>query len=531
MSIFGKVKQALGFSDVDDYFDSMDDERSNISSVSNENKLGEKPTEMSVNDIYSDGEKQLPLEIFDSVIKIFNESLPDFIKTSLDIEAQRQYIYNSLSNGMKDYIDKTVVDARKRGELKWKDEKNKLQAEISQLKIQNKNVDEQRSEWQKQQLSAERQKRAMSERLHDLEKQVATLEAEKEQYDLENKSLLNKLKVSSVIDGDMEIMRQQIADLQSQLKVAKEQVAESDLQISLDVANNTIVEKDKEIAALKDQLLLIQETELEKESHVDNQIVDELNAKIEELTAQNKTLDEAIQQLKTKEAVADTMINDLNSKASDAIHKLEEKEKELSAMLNNNDNSSAEVDALREKLTLANEELQSVREELSEAKSSMQVLEEIQEQISLFEDVKKKKDIRINELQEEIKKHKKTIADLEKESVLLKKTIENNLYKQVESEKLLRKELEELKSQKKVSLMPISDLDDDETVAAIETKNKKKVKISAIDESLDDTDWLVATPPPGTVTRPTPATTDEDFGYQSPSRKQAPENDAQMSLF
>ena len=55
--------------------------------------------------------------------------------------------------------------------------------------------------------------------------------------------------------------------------------------------------------------------------------------------------------------------------------------------------------------------------------------------------------------------------------------IENNLYKQVESEKRLRKELEELKSQKNVSLTPISDLDKDETVAAIETKNKKKVKI------------------------------------------------------
>ena len=130
-----------------------------------------------------------------------------------------------------------------------------------------------------------------------------------------------------------------------------------------------------------------------------------------------------------------------------------------------------------------------------------------------------------------MKKHLKTIADLEADSVSLKKTIENNLYKQVESEKQLRKELEELKSQKSVGLTPISHLDDDETVAAIETKNKKKVKISAIDESLDDTDWLVSTPPPGTVTRPTPATTDEDFGYQSPSRKQTPENDAQMSLF
>ncbi|MBR6639888.1 MAG: hypothetical protein IKL35_05950 [Muribaculaceae bacterium] len=496
MSIFGKVKQAFGFSDVDDYFDSMDEERSDISSYNRENKnnTGEKSVAEVVNDVNTEAEKQLPLEIFDSVIKIFNESLPDFIKTSLDVDAQRQYIYNSLSQGMKDYIEKTVADARHRGESKWKDEKNKLQAEISQLKIHNKNVDEQRSEWQKQQLSAERQKRAMSERLHDLEKQVATLEAEKEQYDLENKSLLNKLKVSSVIDGDIEVMRQQIVDLQAQLKVAQEQIPGYTPQ-------------------------------------EDNQVVEELNIKIAELTAQNKILDDAVEQLKAREAVADAMINDLNNKASEAIHKLEEKEKELLDLSSEKGSSTAEVDVLKEKLTLANDELQSMREELEEAKSSLQVLEEIQEQISLFEDVKKKKDNRISELQEELKKQLKTIADLEKESVSLKKTIENNLYKQVESEKRLRKELEELKSQKNVSLTPISDLDKDETVAAIETKNKKKVKISAIDESIDDTDWLVATPPPGTITRPTPATTDEDFGYQSPSRKQTPENDAQMSLF
>ncbi len=528
MSIFGKVKQALGFSDVDDYFDTMEDD----GPVASYNKVSQpvvKSPEEGINKENVESEDKLPLEIFDSVIKIFNDSLPDFIKSSLDVNAQRQYIYNSLNQGMKDYLEKAVTDARQRGELKWKDEKSKLQSEISQLKVQNKNVDEQRSEWQKQQLSAERQKRAMSERLHDLEKQVATLEAEKEQYDLENKSLMNKLKVSSVLDGDIEVMRQQIIDLQTQLKEAQAQQPENDLQTAIDAANHTIAEKDNEIASLKEQLLASEKSE--SEEGITNGAIEELNKKNEELIAQNKTLDEAVQQLKAKEAVADAMINDLNNKASEAIHKLEEKERELSEIVNDKGDSSEEIVALKEKLSLANEELQSVREELEEAQSSMQVLDEIQEQISLFEEVKKKKDSRISELQEEVKKHLKTIADLEADSVSLKKTIENNLYKQVESEKQLRKELEELKSQKSVGLTPISDLDDDETVAAIETKNKKKVKISAIDESLDDTDWLVSTPPPGTVTRPTPATTDEDFGYQSPSRKQTPENDAQMSLF
>ncbi|MBQ7042875.1 MAG: hypothetical protein IJN66_09255 [Muribaculaceae bacterium] len=528
MSIFGKVKQALGFSDVDDYFDTIEDDNSAVS-YGNQNQSDVKMPQETINKENNEFENKLPLEIFDSVIKIFNDSLPEFIKSSLDIDAQRQYIYNSLNQGMKDYLEKIVAEARQRGELKWKEEKSKLQSEISQLKVQNKNVDEQRSEWQKQQLSAERQKRAMSERLHDLEKQVATLEAEKEQYDLENKSLLNKLKVSSVLDGDIEVMRQQIIDLQTQLKDAQAQQTENDLQAIIDATNHSIQEKDNEIALLKEQLMAFENSGTN--NVVNSEDIDELNRKIEELTSQNSTLEDAIQQLKAKEAVADAMINDLNSKASEAVKKLEEREREISTLANDKNNSSEELDSLKEKLTLANQELQAAREELEEAHSSMQVLDEIQEQISLFEDVKKKKDSRISELQEEVKMHLKTITDLEKETASLKKTIENNLYRQIESEKQLRKELENLKSQKAINLMPISDLDEDETVAAIEIKNKKKVKISAIDESLDDTDWLVSTPPPGTVTRPTPATTDEDFGYQSPSRKQTPDNDAQMSLF
>ena len=111
MSIFGKVKQALGFSDVDDYFDTMEDD----SSVASYNKVSQpevKSPKESINKENVEPEDKLPLEIFDSVIKIFNDSLPDFIKSSLDVNAQRQYIYNSLNQGVKDYLEKAVADAK-----------------------------------------------------------------------------------------------------------------------------------------------------------------------------------------------------------------------------------------------------------------------------------------------------------------------------------------------------------------------------------------------------------------------------------
>jgi hypothetical protein len=61
-------------------------------------------------------------------------------------------------------------------------------------------------------------------------------------------------------------------------------------------------------------------------------------------------------------------------------------------------------------------------------------------------------------------------------------------------------------------------------------RRRKKPKISSIDETLDDTDWLVATPPEGVDAR-TSSIPDNEFGYQEPKRNNPPENAAQMSLW
>ena len=61
---------------------------------------------------------------------------------------------------------------------------------------------------------------------------------------------------------------------------------------------------------------------------------------------------------------------------------------------------------------------------------------------------------------------------------------------------------------------------------------KSKLKISAIDESIEDTDWLIATPPPPSKRKKEQADEDKpEFGYKEPARKSAPDNPAQMSLW
>ncbi len=538
MSFFGSVKRAFGFVDSeDDYFDEGIDAtvrkpmnhaaENNQSSVSN--KIEEKQSAENETEINKAQDQKMRHEIFDGVVAIFNESLPDFIKTCVDVEAQRKYIYDSLDESLKAYINKVGEDARQRGVTQWEGERKKFQTEMSTLKEQYKQAEESRADWQRQQLSAERQKRALSERIHDLENQVNTLEAEKEQYDLENKSLINKLKVSSVKDGDIEEMRQEIVSLQARLQEARGADKSSELQALVDSANVSIAEKDEMIKALQEKLAKIETGSPVIENAEE---IEALNRQIEEITAENKKLNEAVETLKAKEQIADAMINDLNAKASEAIHELEEKKQSIEVLNGEKTTALSEIEQLKEKMLLANQELEASREELDEMRVGLQAVDEIQEQLTRFEDIKKKKDAKISELTEETKQQVKRIAQLEDEAKSLRKTIEKNLYSQAESERLLKNQIEELKAEVQAAKTDRATAG----VSAVEvyekpTKKKRQVKISAIDESLDDTDWLVSVPPPGTLTRPASSTTENDFGYQAPTRKSTPENDAQMSLW
>lgn len=519
MSFFGKFKQALGFADTDDddfYYQSTDEQQTD--SRSKDNALTNEISSVNA----GAKEPELPLEIFDSVVKLFNESLPDFLKSSIDQEAQKKYIYEQLSADMKSYLSNVTEDATQRCDSKWKDERSKLQAEMAKLKEQGRAVEEQRSEWQKQQLSAERQKRALSERVHDLEKQVATLEAEKEQYDLENKSLINKLKVSAVVDGDIEEMRKEIARLQSCLAETRKKENSENTQES----NAIIEEKNAEISKLKEQIEKL-EKEHESESDTGQQ---ELKQEIEYLSEQNNKLQEAVTQLTEKEKNAEELVSELTGILELTTTQLNEKE-ELISELSNRQAETENAGELNEKVHQLTIQLETANAELKESHEALAALDVMQSTIEKCEAVIDKKNARIAALQDEAKEHARQIVKLEDENTSLKKTIEENRNSYAALEQKLNKEISDLKSQKTVVSTTVP-----ESSKSSKNENKEKVtkgpKISAIDDSLDDIDWLVATPPPGVATKPESLVTDEEFGYKSPSRKPTPpENEAQMSLF
>ncbi len=204
----------------------------------------------------------------------------------------------------------------------------------------------------------------------------------------------------------------------------------------------------------------------------------EKDATIAAKDAEIARLNDNIEQLKTKNRLADAMFNDLTAQAAQA------------------------------------------KQELREAQESLSALDEINSRLDEFESVKKKKDARISELASQLKEAQTRALSAENEIISLKKTIEANLYNQADSEKELHDEIARLKSQ----------LSEKETHPDITKKRKGRTRVSVIDESLDNTDWLVA-PTSSPATTKDDAPKDDDFGYKEPPRNKIPDNDRQMSLW
>ena len=73
--------------------------------------------------------------IFDGVVAIFNEALPDFLQKSVDPALQSRRIVESLDSSLNEYLDNVVFDAQRyaEGVLKHAAEEAKKQVIVHRL--------------------------------------------------------------------------------------------------------------------------------------------------------------------------------------------------------------------------------------------------------------------------------------------------------------------------------------------------------------------------------------------------------------
>lgn len=318
---------------VDDIYDDMDNSLAGQPGV----KDGDIDHSVVAAGVSSETTGEMVRQIFDGVVRIFNDSLHPFLKNSVDTEVQKKFLFDSLDQSVKEYFARVDSEIKTKCESQWQSERNKFQNEVKSLKEKIRELEEQRGEIKEKQLSAERQKRALNDRLRDLENQVTELEAEKEQYDLENKSLINKAKVVNVYETEMAEMRAEMDRMRGQALKAPDDTA-----VSLSDGEKERLEQ--EIASLKQE---------------------------------NKKLKDAHEALKVKDEMSDVMLNDFKTKLAEANKKIQEKDDRLAEAQKMGD----EIEAINKQVlqfetikTRKDEKISQLKENLREVQSEVETL-------------------------------------------------------------------------------------------------------------------------------------------------------------
>lgn len=356
MSFFGGLKRALGFSGDDD------DEEDYItyeSSVTSSPTESEKPDVEENNSVVDFNESdEIPEGVFDGLIEIVNANLSPMVLKCLDVDAEKKYLYEALGPKFSAFVKETRERSLSAARGEWDKEKGELNAKIEDFKIRCETAEQESREIKAMKVSEDRQKTALKERLRNLEDQVAAIEAEKEQYDLENKSLLNKLKVSQLRSEAVEEAEKEIVELKAEIARMKAQPVTG--------------VPEEQVKALEDEY----KAKMEINIALITEIRNEAAKNKEELEARNAELEE------------------LKNLLAQSEEKLTSANEELSQ-------SKTELEAVKS-------ELETTKAEASEMSENLSVLDDIQEQLEKVEEFKKKKS-------EEIQTLQARIAELEQE--------------------------------------------------------------------------------------------------------------------
>lgn len=377
MAFFNKIRQALGFSDAEDDYDDIiarDDEPKNMY---NHTTTATSKTHNATPAPHTEPEPSNPLPdnadtdkvgaIFEQVLAVFNDTLPDFLKKSVDPEAQRKYLYQSLDEGLKTYIAGLKDEAARDAETRWRKDNDALQSSVKSLEQRAREIEEKRTEISQKQLSSDRQRRALNERVHDLESTVARLEAEKEQFELERQSMVNKLKVAAVFEKENTELREQMNELRA-----------SRLKDNNNSNNNN--EEDKKA-------------------------LEALNAELAEVRKQSET---TIAELNERINAADAQASDKDAQLTAERKKVEQADQTIDALRKQTASLEEQTASLKKQAAKSDERIASLQKQIDDFDpindpEIQKQIAQIQDKMSEYEEVKKRNEDTIASLRKKLK--------------------------------------------------------------------------------------------------------------------------------
>lgn len=263
MSFIKSIRRSLGIN-----FDSDEEEKPTENIMHEEPARATKPETADDHGISEcrppcPADDNLPADMLTAVVELFNSTQPEFVSRCIDTDAQKQFLLERINADVAERIRRAIRRAHEMGLKEWEETRRKLIEEVEDLRQQKQQLEQRREESKGERLSNQRQKRAMTERINDLESKVNTLEAEKEQLLLENRSMVNRMRVAGVggegavdpnvtthLVDELEKLREENAgteDLRLQLDAVKQQLAtvtEDKQRLAEDLKSHLYTEKE-----------------------------------------------------------------------------------------------------------------------------------------------------------------------------------------------------------------------------------------------------------------------------------------------
>jgi hypothetical protein len=247
MAFITSIKRAFGFADEEDSMDEFD-EIGDTQTIPVLQPASEQSTQAKTEQpLTPPGD--IPVEIIDAVLEMVNASLSPLVRDCIDHETERQAVYRTLGPAVDAFAKRLESETREKLLNDMTGDRTKLQTELEGLRSERKEIDAKRDEQKAALLSEQRQRRALSERNHDLELKIAELDADNEQNKLTIQSLTNKLRMAELAETDMAALRQEIDSLHAQVEAKSSEVA--DLKRAFEAKEQEISELQAKLSELE----------------------------------------------------------------------------------------------------------------------------------------------------------------------------------------------------------------------------------------------------------------------------------------
>lgn len=450
----------------------------------------------------ADEEVPIPVDaIFEHVVSVFNQALPDFLRKSVDPAAQRQFLYQTLEGDIRAHVDKLAEAAHRNSQRHWAAENQKQVAQLQRLETQSRELEEKRNQLEQKNLSNERQRRALNEKIHGLETNIRGLEANIEQYQLENKGLINKVKVAGVHEKENQELREQIALLTARLNGQPvPEPAQPSNADDIAALEALAAHAEAQRASMAEQLAAAQaQTEALKQSVQDmEQATRKLTEELEEARTETTIVQESLQE---RNLAMEALQKQLETERNNA------KPMEREAMEARMREIEAEMLQIDEVLRKKDAQLADLRHKLSES-------QENEARMALSMDDNNR---RVVEAEERAavaaEKHARTERKLQSDIDRLSVELDNLRAEAARSARAAGMVVDQRKRQRQERRQP----------------SESQIP-SPIDDILTDTDWVVS-PSALKGNRALASDTARPYGNRRRDRNDSSENDSQLSLF